>query len=187
MLELSALGLLQKHPLHGYRLKQELELFMGSCISVNYGAIYPLLRRLQEQGNIAAIAPAEDNTGLSRRIYQITPKGRDRWHEKMLEHPPESWVNSRSRFAIKCFFFSELTAVERIKLIEHRRLKCCLLQAELEDLSLPNDPYQSLLWEHHLALLQAEIDWLDQLLTRELHLAEAPTQRSQEVQFSASP
>lgn len=50
MLELATLGLLRREPLHGYRLVKLLELLMGSCISVNYGAIYPLLRRLERRG-----------------------------------------------------------------------------------------------------------------------------------------
>jgi DNA-binding PadR family transcriptional regulator len=52
MLELATLGFLQKQPLHGYRLKQQLELFMSGCISVNYGAIYPMLKRIEARGDI---------------------------------------------------------------------------------------------------------------------------------------
>ncbi|NJP11620.1 MAG: PadR family transcriptional regulator [Leptolyngbyaceae cyanobacterium RU_5_1] len=58
MLEIATLGLLQKESLHGYRLKQQLELFIGSCVSVNYGTIYPLLRRLEERGAIAVLTEA---------------------------------------------------------------------------------------------------------------------------------
>lgn len=96
MLELAALGLLQREPLHGYKLKQELELFVSSCISVNYGAIYPLLKRLEERGYILGERMERGETGISRKIYQITEKGRDRWRQKMLELPKESWINSRS-------------------------------------------------------------------------------------------
>ncbi len=98
MLELSALGLLQREPLHGYRLKQRLELFLSSSMSVNYGAIYPLLKRLEERGYIQVLLEESGDAGASRRIYAITPSGCIRWREKMLEHPQESWVKSRSRF-----------------------------------------------------------------------------------------
>lgn len=94
MLELSALGLLQREPLHGYRLKQRLELFMGSCISVNYGAIYPLLKRLEERGYIQVILEEAGDAGSSRKVYGITAAGRERWLYKMLEQPQESWVKS---------------------------------------------------------------------------------------------
>lgn len=90
MLELSALGLLQRQPLHGYRLKQQLELFMSSYISVNYGAIYPLLKRLEERGEISVMAQVAGDGGNPRKIYDITAQGRELWREQMLEHHLES-------------------------------------------------------------------------------------------------
>lgn len=74
MLELATLGLLRRQPLHGYRLSKLLELFMGSCISVNYGAIYPLLRRLEQRGDISSLSIRKGKAGPSRVIYQITPQ-----------------------------------------------------------------------------------------------------------------
>jgi DNA-binding PadR family transcriptional regulator len=169
MLELSALGLLQQEPLHGYKLKQKLEMFMDCCISVNYGAIYPLLRRLEQQDLIAAV---EANSGEGRggkKVYQITQKGRERWREKMMEHPQDSWVNARSRFAIKFFFFSDLEPQERIELMEHRLMVCKLRQQEVEKEHLPqipNDPYKQAIVQRHLETLHHEIEWLNQQLSQ---------------------
>jgi DNA-binding PadR family transcriptional regulator len=167
MLELAALGLLQREPLHGYKLKQELELFVSSCISVNYGAIYPLLKRLEERGYILGERMEKGETGISRKIYQITEKGRDRWREKMLELPKESWVNSRSRFGIKFFFFSDLRPEERQKLIDKRLIACRLRLKEFEDKSIPGDPYRANIWKRHLWLLRSEIDWLEDVRSQE--------------------
>lgn len=168
MLELATLGLLQSEPLHGYRLKQQLELFMSSSISVNYGAIYPLLKRLEERGEIASLTSDQTEAGLSRKTYCITAKGHQQWHQKMLEHPQESWVNSRSRFFIKFFFFSSLEQPERIKLLEHR-LKVC--QLRLEDLEAEYqtlaDPYQEAVRQQCLAVLRADIQWIAQQLAIE--------------------
>jgi DNA-binding PadR family transcriptional regulator len=166
MLELASLGLLQREPLHGYRLKQQLELFMSSSISVNYGAIYPLLRRLEKRGDIATLATEATDTGLSRKTYCITDKGRQRWYEKMMEHPQESWVNSRSRFCIKFFFFSHLEGGERIKLLEHR-LSVCQLRLERFEVEQLTDPYQRTLWQQCLTILKAEIQWLSEQLAKE--------------------
>ncbi|MBD2013664.1 PadR family transcriptional regulator [Microcoleus sp. FACHB-53] len=168
MLELATLGLLQSEPLHGYRLKQQLELFMSSSISVNYGAIYPLLKRLEERGEITTLAIDQTDAGPNRKTYCITASGRQRWHEKMMEHPHESWVNSRSRFFIKFFFFGNLERVERIKLLEHR-LHVCQLRLEsleLEQLSV-TDPYQKSLLYHCFGVHRAEIEWLREQLTQE--------------------
>lgn len=168
MLELATLGLLQREPLHGYRLKQHLELFMSSCISVNYGAIYPLLRRLEERGEITTLATDQTEPGLSRKTYCITGKGKERWHQKMLEHPQESWVNSRSRFAIKFFFFGYLEPQERIKLLEHR-LRACQLRLDSFGVELQplTDAYQEGVLQHCLAVLRLEIQWLSEQLVNE--------------------
>ncbi len=168
MLELATLGLLQREPLHGYRLKQQLELFMSSSISVNYGAIYPLLRRLEERGEIATLTPEQIEAAPGRKTYCITPKGRQRWYQKMMEHPHESWVNSRSRFFIKFFFFSNLEHSERIKLLQHRLSVCQLRMETLEVEQLPlHDSYQKSLWHHCLSVLKEEIQWLSEQLAQE--------------------
>jgi DNA-binding PadR family transcriptional regulator len=168
MLELATLGLLQQEPLHGYRLKQQLELFMSSCISVNYGAIYPLLRRLAERGEITTLATEQGEAGPSRTIYCITTKGRQRWHQKMVEHPQESWVNSRSRFGIKLFFFSSLEPEERIRLLE-QRLQACQLRLETVETEFQpvTDHYQGSVRQHCLAVLKLEIQWLSEQLVNE--------------------
>jgi DNA-binding PadR family transcriptional regulator len=168
MLELAALGLLLKKPLHGYLLKQQLERFMSGCISVNYGAIYPLLKRLEKQGYIKTQELID--AGSNRKVYQITELGRDRWREKMLAHPHESWVNSRSRFIIKFFFFSQLEPLERIKLMQSR-LMTCQLRLENRESQLVDrdaeDPYQAISLQRHLANLRCEIEWLKKQIFRE--------------------
>lgn len=169
MLELAALGLLLKKPLHGYLLKQQLERFMSGCISVNYGAIYPLLKRLEKQGYIKTFQELADS-GSNRKVYQITELGRDRWRKKMLAHPHESWVNSRSRFIIKFFFFSQLEPLERIKLMQSRLMTCQLRlenrESQLVDRDV-EDPYQAIALQRHLTNLRFEIDWLKKQIWRE--------------------
>jgi len=183
MLELATLGLLLREPLHGYRLKQQLELFMSSCITINYGAIYPLLKRLEERGEIVTLATEEGQAGATRKTYCITDKGRHRWHQKMLENPQESWVNSRSRFGIKFFFFSHLEKSERIKLLEHR-LSICRLRLENVEVELPlqTDPYQEGLRQRFLDVLTSEIAWLSEQLANEQHdLYESESQKPRQL------
>ena len=144
---------------------------MSSCISVNYGAIYPLLKRLQERGEISVIAEEAGEAGNPRKIYGITAQGRDRWREQMLEHPQESWVNSRSRFQIKFFFFGDLEPLERVKLLEQRLRVCYLRQDYLEGKQTEQDDavdsYQAASWERCTSTLQLEIQWLTEQLARE--------------------
>lgn len=168
MLELATLGLLQKERLHGYKLKQQLELFMSGCISVNYGAIYPLLKRLQQRGYIECFLEEKERSGANRKIYEITEQGKVRWREKMLEHPRESWVHSRSRFMIKFVFFSSLPPEERLKLLEHR-LMVCRLRLESRDIDkFPPDPYYAIAWSRCQEMTKDEINWLEAQISLEI-------------------
>jgi DNA-binding PadR family transcriptional regulator len=170
MLELATLGLLCEAPLHGYQLKKQLEQFMSGCISANYGAIYPLLKRLEAQNYITTLAEEAGDGGPTRRIYRITASGRDRWRQTMMEHPQESWVNSRARFMIKFFFFSHLDAHERIELLEHRLMVCRLrLQQSEQQKTEPaqQDYYKAIAWQRHLTHLRFEIQWVQDRLADE--------------------
>lgn len=166
MLELATLGLLQGEPLHGYRLKQQLELFMSGCISVNYGAIYPMLKRLEGRGAISVLEQEKEG-GSCRKIYSITDQGRELWRQEMMKHPHESWTNARSRFGIKFFFFSHLEPAQRIKLLDHRQMTCRLRLENLEMEPLPPDPYQSEAWQRFMGCIREEIQWLNEKLAQE--------------------
>lgn len=175
MLELATLGLLQQEPLHGYRLKQRLERFMSGCISVNYGAVYPLLKRLEERRLISVLVEEEGEAGSGRRIYSITEVGRSAWKEQMLEQPQESWVNSRSRFLIKFFFFSHLEPSDRIKLLKHRLL-LCQLRLDSRDLQPDSDDrYQITVLHYSAQMVQTEIQWLERQLQHEQSTVQSPS------------
>ena len=166
MLELATLGLLQEEPLHGYKLKQQLEQFISGCISVNYGAIYPLLKRLEQQ-ELLTLSFCEGQAGGKRKIYAITEKGRARFQEKMLEYPHESWVNARSRFMIKFVFFSHLHSQQRIDIMEERLIVCRTRLQEQQCEPKPDDYYVAVACDRYLAVIQNEIDWLECQLDRE--------------------
>jgi len=174
MLELAALGLLYGQPMHGYRLKQQLERFMGGCITVNFGAIYPLLKRLECQGAVS-VREEGGETGSNRKIYSLTDYGKKLWHQYMLEHPQESWVNSRSRFMIKFFFFGHLEPQERVKLLRHR-LMLTTLHLDNKESVYPEctDAHQTEVFSYISSILRNEIVWLQtQLLKEEALLDEA--------------
>ena len=177
MLKLAVLGLLQREPLNGYRLKQQLEMFMSCSICVNYGAIYPLLKRMEEKGQVMLCAEQVQETGSCGKVYQITPLGKNTWYNEMLAYPHESWVNARSRFLIKFFFFSHLLPEERVQLIEHRLMLCGLRLAEKKALVLTDDLYQIKVQKRAMEVIKSEIDWLvEQLQTEQLQLAQASEQ-----------
>jgi len=63
-------------PDHGYGLMQRIQAVCAGLLAVNTNTIYPLLRRLEEREFISGAW--EHPTKRSRRIYSITPAGRER-------------------------------------------------------------------------------------------------------------
>lgn len=151
---------------------------MGCSMSVNSGAIYPLLKRMGEQGEVSLHLGDEIEPGHTCKIYSITDLGRDRWRQEMLEHPKESWVNARSRFLIKFFFFNHLEPDERLLLLEHRLMHCRLRLANKQAGKIPDDPYRTIVWQRSLDVLQSEIQWLIHQLDREKAQSEVRTVRT---------
>lgn len=170
MLRLASLGFFYQEPLNGYRLKQQLETYMGSCVCANYGAIYPLLKRMEERGEIMLLCEEKVEGGQNSKVYSITDLGRDRWQEEMLAHPQESWVNARSRFVIKFFFFSLLQPAERLQLIEHRLMSCRLRLASKKAEKPAADVYQLTVQQRALEMIESEIEWLTKQLAREMSI-----------------
>jgi len=70
------LHMLTQGPEHGYGLLQRIETLCSDLLAVNTNTIYPLLRRLEERGFISG--EWDHPTKRSRRLYRITPAGRER-------------------------------------------------------------------------------------------------------------
>jgi PadR family transcriptional regulator, regulatory protein PadR len=80
---LALLGLLgrAKRPMYGYELAKALEAKAGGSLPMNQGALYPVLRSLEQQSLLSSyVEPSV--AGPARKYYAITPAGRralSRW------------------------------------------------------------------------------------------------------------
>jgi PadR family transcriptional regulator PadR len=82
VLELCALALLAKKNRYGYELVNEI----SKTISISEGTIYPLLRRLKNDGFVTTYLE-ESSEGAPRKYYQLTKSGKEM--EKELK---EEWL-----------------------------------------------------------------------------------------------
>lgn len=74
-LDLIVLKLLQSGPANGWQLTQTIQLVSRGTLDVNYGSLYPALRRLEAKGMVSAEwGPSENNRRA--RFYKLTPAGR---------------------------------------------------------------------------------------------------------------
>jgi len=74
--ELLILSLVEDRPRHGYDIARMIEVRSNSTLSFHAASLYPLLYRLEKRGWIKG-RWVEKAGERRRRMYRITPKGRD--------------------------------------------------------------------------------------------------------------
>lgn len=105
MLRYAILGLLHYTDMHGYRIKEHIEQNFGYMWSINYGQIYPNLKKLKNEGLIRMTEIVQnDEKGPPRKLYSITLKGEKAFSE-WLETSPEKPMLLRDPFLMKFVFF----------------------------------------------------------------------------------
>ncbi len=87
VLELCVLSLLTDEDRYGYELVSKI----SENIEISEGTIYPLLRRLQKDGNVTTYLQ-ESKEGPSRKYYKLTENG-----EKMCVELTNEWLGFVSK------------------------------------------------------------------------------------------
>lgn len=80
LLDALVLGVVNREDTYGYKITQEVR----QAVDVSESTLYPVLRRLQKDGCLAAYD--KEFTGRNRRYYTITPNG-----EKKLDEFRQEW------------------------------------------------------------------------------------------------
>ena len=84
-LDLIVLRLLRAGPANGWELTQSIQAVSRGVLDVNYGSIYPALRRLEARGFTRAHWGVSENNRRAR-YYTLTPAGK-----KQLEVERHAW------------------------------------------------------------------------------------------------
>ncbi len=74
-LDLIVLRLLRGGAANGWELTQSIQVISKGVLEVNYGSVYPALRRLEERGFITATWKLSENNRRAR-YYTLTAAGR---------------------------------------------------------------------------------------------------------------
>ena len=72
LLDIQILTLINKEPTWGYKIKKQIEALSG--LKIRHGALYPLLKKLEQKGLI--ISQKQQQGKRTRKIYAITDKGK---------------------------------------------------------------------------------------------------------------
>ena len=73
-LDLIVLKLLRAGPANGWDLTQSIQVVSKGALDVNYGSLYPALRRLEAQGWLRGRWGTSENNRRAR-FYELTPAG----------------------------------------------------------------------------------------------------------------
>jgi transcriptional regulator len=84
-LDLIVLKLLRAGPANGWELTQSIQVVSKGMLDVNYGSLYPALRRLEARGWVKAHWAASENNRRAR-YYELTTAGR-----KQLDTERAAW------------------------------------------------------------------------------------------------
>lgn len=175
MYELLILGSLARYsPMHGYMIAKVVGNIMGPFKHVQWGALYPVLNRLEADGLIRAEERGEDEAS-SRKAFSITDAGHQRLREHLLD--TERHLGEYSTvfcFKVSLFFF--LTPEERLHLcrhyavfaqqnLDHFTRKTADVEANaLGILSREHIDNITPVMRHRIAYWQAERAWAEELI-----------------------
>lgn len=163
--ELLLLGLLRRGEQHGYQLHEYINQYMATCVDLKKPTAYYLLDRMASQGWVTRSEAQDSQPGRPpRQIYTITEAGEAAFQQLLREnlatHYSVQFVGN-----IGLAFLDELSPDEaRAHLLQRR----AALHAEAEALRaapIHAGSFQLLL-EHQARHLQAELNWLDEVLER---------------------
>ena len=73
----------EEGPLHGYAITQKVEKLTDGKIKLTYGALYPVLHKLEKDGSL--VTASENYNNRTRIYYALTPKGHSLVIEKIRE------------------------------------------------------------------------------------------------------
>jgi DNA-binding PadR family transcriptional regulator len=159
------LGLLLEQPMSGYDIKQYLESLGWLVGSPSFGAIYPALHGLLEDGLVTLEIIAYESKP-PRKIYSITPAGQqalDEW----LHQPLLSGASSRA-FVMRLLLAAHLSheGLEAHLRQRHRRVteQLAALRRTIGQAEPPSDGRQGLAFAYGMTIASAELAWLEELI-----------------------
>lgn len=167
------LGILEFKPVHGYELKRVLEQGIANFWPVKLPAIYPSLRRLEEEGLVAHRMQATLEGRPDRKVYTLTEAGRAelaRWRRL----PPEGLPQVKSPLFLKLLFAKTENlpdAVEWVaKELEWLHARVSEVRAEMADPRAFSSVVIQFMRESAVAHFELQIELLEELRARILQL-----------------
>lgn len=140
MYETLVLSLLTDGPLHAYLIADIANSIIGPWERISRGTLSTLIARLERCGFIIAADPAHVRfpSRHPSRAFAITPRGRDRFHQLMMDTTSNPGTYRRL-FRIKALHLHLLTPEDQQYLTDHYLMYCQMglryIQTEAQDMA----------------------------------------------------
>ncbi|MDI6104169.1 PadR family transcriptional regulator [Actinoplanes sp. NEAU-A12] len=157
------LGLLERHPSHGYDLKRDYDVFFGRGKPLPFGQVYSTLSRLARDGKVV-ISEVEPGAGPDRKRYVITDLGATEV-EQWLTQPVEPEPNLQSVLFSKVVLSLMLDRSAEDYLDLQRRAHLERMR-ELTAVKRAGGLVDLLLADHSLYHLEADLRWIEMTAAR---------------------
>ena len=165
MQKLVILGILKEGPRHGYEIKKIIKKELGVFASLeNKSIYYPL--KMMKSGGLIKKSTSRGRGKIERHVYSLTPRG----NKEFLRLAMAALLSQKRPFIdidIPLYFLPHL---ERKKVFVHLRVKKRFLEKARKWLTINLNeksnllPHQELLLRHHLHLLNAEEDFINEAI-----------------------
>jgi DNA-binding PadR family transcriptional regulator len=160
---LALLGLLERESSHGYDLKRDYDAYFGRGKPLPAGQVYSTLSRLARDGKVEA-GEAEPGAGPDRKRYVITELGVtqvETWLTEPVEGEPHLQTVLFTKVVLALLLERDPRAYLDIQRAAHmERMR------ELTELRRSGSTIDSLLADHGVYHLEADLRWMDQTVAR---------------------
>jgi DNA-binding PadR family transcriptional regulator len=160
---LTLLGLLEREPSHGYDLKRDYDTFFGRGKPLSFGQVYATLSRLARDGKVV-IGDAEPGAGPDRKRYVITERGAtevDTWLADPVEPEPH----------LQTVLFAKVVLALMLdrpaaRYLDRQRAAHLTRMRELTEIKQSGELIDTLLADHGLYHLEADLRWIEMTAAR---------------------
>ena len=159
--ELLLLGLLRNAEMHGYQLNAFIDSHLDLMVHLKRPTAYRLLDKMADRGWITYHEEREGNRP-PRRVFAITPEG-EKAFQRLLRTSLTRFEPLISPGNIGLLFLQTLPPAEAVALLQARRAQ---VEDTLEQVQAQKAHHESasLLLLHQIRHLQAELEWLDEVI-----------------------
>ncbi|MGW2936602.1 PadR family transcriptional regulator [Streptomyces sp. NPDC001156] len=160
---LALLGLLERESSHGYDLKRDYDIYFGRGKPLPAGQVYSTLGRLARDGKVE-VGESEPGSGPDRKRYVITELGVtqvETWLTEPVAGEPHLQTVLFTKVVLALLLERDPRAYLDIQRAAHmERMR------ELTELRRSGSTIDSLLADHGVYHLEADLRWIDQTVAR---------------------